>query len=153
MSVKRKPWRGSGARGAQLVELAFALPILFLLLLGVWDFGAAFVKKENLTSAAREAARITVSTPLKPTQTCGKAATPCSIVAAADAAATYLSKAGMDASCIDPVKPSSNSGLIWAWTCLNGISLTINRQATISLDSSTILPAAEVDLQYPVTWQ
>jgi Flp pilus assembly protein TadG len=153
MSMSRKRGRGRAEKGAQLLELAFALPVLFLLLLGIWDFGAAFVKKEKLTNAAREAARITISTPLNPTQTCGKAATPCSIVAAADAATTYLTKTGMDASCIDPATPTGSSGLSWTWTCLNGVSLTINRQATIQLSASTVLPAAEVGLQFPVTWQ
>jgi Flp pilus assembly protein TadG len=52
-SKRQKPWE----RGQSLVETAVVLPILFLLLAAVIDFGRAFDVYIVLTNAAREGAR------------------------------------------------------------------------------------------------
>ena len=44
-------------RGAALVEMALILPILILLLLGIFEFGRAYNAKITLTHATREAVR------------------------------------------------------------------------------------------------
>ncbi|MCZ7535755.1 MAG: pilus assembly protein [Acidimicrobiia bacterium] len=56
------PRRSRDRRGAALVELAIAVPILFLLLFGVIEFGAAFDKKIALNQGVREGARQAVVT-------------------------------------------------------------------------------------------
>jgi Flp pilus assembly protein TadG len=43
--------------GASMVEFAIILPILFLFLFGIIDFGRALFQYNNLTNAAREGAR------------------------------------------------------------------------------------------------
>jgi Flp pilus assembly protein TadG len=45
-------------RGAELVEFAFALPLLLLVFAGIIDFGLLFQRYEVVTNAAREGARI-----------------------------------------------------------------------------------------------
>lgn len=45
-------------RGQAVVEFALVLPILLLLLLGISEFGRAFLTLNSLTQAAREGARI-----------------------------------------------------------------------------------------------
>ena len=47
-------------RGAELVEFAFVLPTLLLLIVGVVDFGLLFQKYEVVTNAAREGARVAI---------------------------------------------------------------------------------------------
>jgi Flp pilus assembly protein TadG len=47
-----------GERGAELVEFAFALPLLLFVVLGIIDFGFLFRDYEILTNAAREGARL-----------------------------------------------------------------------------------------------
>ena len=47
-------------RGAELVEFAFVLPTLLLLILGVVDFGLLFQRYEVVTNAAREGARVAI---------------------------------------------------------------------------------------------
>jgi Flp pilus assembly protein TadG len=47
-------------RGQALVELALILPILLMLLLGIFEFGRAWNTKQVLTDAAREGARLAV---------------------------------------------------------------------------------------------
>jgi len=46
-----------GARGAAMVELALALPVLLLLTAGIWDFGRVYSAYMVATNAAREGAR------------------------------------------------------------------------------------------------
>jgi Flp pilus assembly protein TadG len=49
-----------GERGQAIVELALTLPLLMLVVLGVFDFGLMFERFEVVTNAAREGARIAV---------------------------------------------------------------------------------------------
>ena len=57
MIVSRFPCVRS-ARGAELVEFAFILPVLLLVVAGIIDFGFLFQRYESLTNAAREGARV-----------------------------------------------------------------------------------------------
>jgi Flp pilus assembly protein TadG len=143
--------RGRGEeRGAQFLELGFALPILLLLILGIWDFGSAFALKQKLTNAGRDATRIAVSTPEN--ASCTLKNVPCRIASAADAAKKYLENAGVDASCLDPTSPSSNPGYQdWVYSC-GGMTLEINRGDSF-LDNGVLVPATEVTLQYPISWK
>ena len=49
-----------GERGQAIVELALTLPLLLLVVLGVFDFGLMFQRYEIVTNAAREGARVAV---------------------------------------------------------------------------------------------
>lgn len=57
---------GDGTRnpqsGVALIEMAFVLPLLLVLAMGMLDFGRAFHTKSVLDQAAREGARIAVVT-------------------------------------------------------------------------------------------
>ncbi|MDN5795024.1 MAG: pilus assembly protein [Intrasporangium sp.] len=53
--------RARGAeRGAAAVEFALLLPLMFLVIAGIVDFGRAFFTQIELTNAAREGARAAV---------------------------------------------------------------------------------------------
>jgi len=45
-------------RGAAIVEMALILPVLVLLLMGIFEFGRAYNAKITLTQATREAVRV-----------------------------------------------------------------------------------------------
>jgi Flp pilus assembly protein TadG len=47
-------------RGQAIVELALTLPLLLLIVLGIFDFGLMFQRYEVVTNAAREGARVAV---------------------------------------------------------------------------------------------
>src|SRR5712691_3184909 len=47
-------------RGAALLEMAFTLPVLLLISVGIFEFGRAFEVWQVLTNAAREGARVAV---------------------------------------------------------------------------------------------
>jgi len=50
-------------RGQSLVEFALVIPMLLLLMVGIMEFSRAWMAKNILTGAAREAARIAVVPP------------------------------------------------------------------------------------------
>jgi len=47
-------------RGQAIIELALTLPLLLLVVLGVFDFGLMFQRYEVVTNAAREGARLAI---------------------------------------------------------------------------------------------
>ena len=49
-------------RGQAVVELALTLPLLLLIVMGMFDFGVMFQRYEIVTNAAREGARVGVLT-------------------------------------------------------------------------------------------
>ena len=51
-----------GEHGQATIELALTLPLLLLVVLGVFDFGLMFQRFEVVTNAAREGARLAVLT-------------------------------------------------------------------------------------------
>ena len=52
--------RGRDERGAALLEMAFTLPLLLFVCVGILEFGRAYQTWQVLTNAAREGARIAV---------------------------------------------------------------------------------------------
>jgi Flp pilus assembly protein TadG len=58
MTILRRLWKADS--GAELIELAIALPILLLVTCGIIDFGIMFQRYEAVTNAAREGARVGV---------------------------------------------------------------------------------------------
>ena len=56
--LRRGPVRGDS--GQALVELALALPLLLLILVGIFEFARAYSIKQSLVNAAREGARAAV---------------------------------------------------------------------------------------------
>lgn len=46
--------------GQSLVEVAFVLPVLLIVLLGIFDFGRAIYAYNAVSNAAREAARVAI---------------------------------------------------------------------------------------------
>jgi Flp pilus assembly protein TadG len=48
-------------RGAALLEAAFAIPLLLIIAVGIFEFGRAYQFKQVLTNAAREGARYAVT--------------------------------------------------------------------------------------------
>lgn len=74
--------RKSGREGQGLVEFALVVPLLLILLLGMAELGRAWMTKNILTGAAREAVRIAAVPP------------PVGSMAAASARATALLASG-----------------------------------------------------------
>lgn len=52
----------TGEHGQAIVEMALTMPLLLLIVLGMFDFGLMFQRYEVVTNAAREGARLAVLT-------------------------------------------------------------------------------------------
>lgn len=161
--------RHSGTKMAretgQTVIWTIAFKVLLLLLMAVFavgavDFAYAWNTHHILETAAREAAQITVSTPLN-SATC-RDRTPCSIESAADAAKQYLTQAGLgQASCINPKSPSLSGVLVWVFSCDgNADCSTSNGTVCVKIDMTVVvvgqngawIPWTKATVQYPHSW-
>ncbi|MBW6504416.1 pilus assembly protein [bacterium] len=60
MRVKRIRYTLGNEKGQNLVEFALVVPMLLLLVFGIAEFGRAWMTKNILTGAAREAVRVAV---------------------------------------------------------------------------------------------
>jgi Flp pilus assembly protein TadG len=147
--------------GTQIIELAVTLPLLAVLVVGIFDFGGAFNLKQKLNNAAREAARFASSQPTN--DLTGVANPPLSIVAIRDLVASSLEGAKVNdcglASVAVPAHPST-----WTWRytasgggCPGNLVLTIDRgdgQFPVTVGSDTIyVISTHVTISYPYQWQ
>lgn len=82
--------RWASAEGAALVEFAVSLPLLIVLVVGIYDFGAAFNMKQELNNAVREGARFGAA---QPTNDLYNSGTPPSVDAIRSVIASYLLEA------------------------------------------------------------
>jgi Flp pilus assembly protein TadG len=143
--------------GAQLFEFALTLPIMLVVMIGIFDFGQAWNTKQKLANAVREGVRIGASVPQGDidSTTCANpsASSPCTTQVVADAVKQYMVSAGLDAaSCLNPNSPSGNpSFAVWTYTC-GGVSMTIERQYLYAATGGATLKGTHVTLSYPYTW-
>lgn len=157
-------------RGAELVEFAVVLPLLAMVVVGMSDFGAAWVLRDKLSNAARDGARVSVSAPndttcvvLSTPCQCQGGSTPCSVQVAASAVVQYLTNAQVKACGMNPssTAPTVGTGVnTFTWTYKATASpcsatfpftLTINRAVTL-VSSGTTVFCTQVTISYPFTW-
>ena len=156
------PLRGEDA--SQLMEFAIALPLLVVLVIGIFDFGTAFNLKQELNNAAREGARFASSQPTN--DMCPSSCTPPPSIAAVLAFVdSYLQAAGINDCGLGSATGSTSS---WTWTYsttpgTNGcppslpLTLTINRGVTLGATSygnpNTYVMTTHVSIAYPFQWR
>lgn len=146
-------------KGAELLELAFALPFFLVMIIGIIDFGGAWAAKDEVEGAARSGARAAVANFNDTTNPqCGG---PCSVQVAVNAIVQNIDKAnlpdcGMNASGI----AASGSAFTWSDSaaCPNGGTFTITVARAVPLvDGSTgtnaNVLATQVTVSYPYTLQ
>jgi Flp pilus assembly protein TadG len=150
------------ARASQIVEFAVALPLLMVLVVGIFDFGNAFNMKQKLTNAAREAARLGAS---QSTSDLSQP-TPYSVLAIRDLVVNYLQSAKIN-DCGMGSAAATNAGAAspWQWsftaTCPGGNNfvLTVNRgdvfvsTVTTAGGNAINVIATNVTISYPYNWQ
>ena len=97
MSLLRGPDRREltnlvGSEGSQLIELAVILPLLIVIIVGIFDFSRAFNLKQMLGNAALQGARVGSSEPT----TDFSQSPPTSVTAIRDVVDTFLKRADID---------------------------------------------------------
>ena len=143
-----------GQHGAQLLELALVLPILLFLVVGAWDFGSKIVLRQKLTNAAREGARVMVSSSLRNSTNC-TTTNPCAVVSAANMVKLYLTNAGLDASWISGDSPSNSTACSWTYnqSTAGGASVVFNAAYPITTSTGAPALATQVTITWPIKWQ
>ena len=151
-------WQGT--EGSELLELGLALPILLVLAVGIIDFSKAYNTKHVMSNAAREAARLIVSTPLSDSScpsgwqsSSPGSGTPCPVQSAAKTVANYMTDAGLSAAaCLGTQSPTYSTAMTWTFAC-NNVTLVINKayQYPNTVTGATII-GTDVKLSYPYTF-
>ncbi len=149
---RRSPLREADA--AALIEFAVSLPLLVVLVVGIFDFGGAFNLKQELNNAAREGARFAAAQPSNDlTQSL-----PPSVSAARFVVDSYLVTAGINDCGLNAAHYALAGNYTWVFNASgNGCSMTlrINRanpvQETIGGATVNIL-CTTVNISYPYQW-
>lgn len=152
------PWLRESS-GAELVELAVALPLLLVLVIGIIDFARAYNTKHVMSNASREAARIMASTPLTDSScpsgwqmSSPGTGIPCAVQTAANSVGNYLTGAGLPTgacllSASGAYTPSATDVLVWTYTC-NSVTLVIDKSLLVPNGTNPV-SATKVTLSYP----
>ena len=148
---------------AALIEFAVALPLLVVLVVGIFDFGGAFNLKQELNNAVREGAVFGAGQPTNDLLNSGNA--PPSVDAVRYLVASYLQAARInDCGLATMPPPPSGVGQIWVYTtkgsCPGFLQLTIQRPCIGSLcppavgtySANTYIPNTHVKISYPYQW-
>lgn len=160
--------RGTGA--AAIIEFAVSLPLLIVLVVGIFDFGGAFNLKQELNNAVREAARFGAN---QPTNDLSISPPTPSVEAIRFLVDSYLQTAKINDCGLSSVSAVSGGALVWTYTASGGscpgtLTLTINRgnpnavvvaphppypnlQETIN-GSAYFVPSTQVWISYPYQW-
>lgn len=140
--------------GAQLVELAVILPLLIVIIVGIFDFSQAFNLKQKLGIAAFLGARVGSS---EPTADLSQA-TPTSVTAIRDVVDTYLRRAEISDCALNTAVPASAPPLTWTYTvaCASGtFTLTIQRDDAFPVTAGSVteyVVYTRVKISYPYQW-
>lgn len=145
----------SANTGAQILELALALPLLLVFVVGIYDFGQAFNSKEKLNFAARDAARFGST---QPTNDLSQSA-PLSVAAIRDLVDADLVAAGINDCGLGAITQTGPQIWTATGTCPSSatFTVTIDRGFVVTPppNASQLVQqvSTHVDLQYPYQWQ
>jgi Flp pilus assembly protein TadG len=155
MRLRRWIRLAAGAGGAQILELAVALPLLVVFVVGIYDFSQAFNTKEKLNFAARDGARFGST---QPTNDLSQN-TPLSVIAIRDLVDADLLAAGINDCGLGSIQQSGPAIWTATGTCANSstFTLTIDRGFVVPPAATAVAPVQQIsthiDLDYPYQWQ
>ncbi len=142
---------------SQMAEFAVCLPLLVVVVVGIFDFGEAFNVKQKLNGAAREGARFASTLP---TNDLSDAGTPASVTAIRDLVASYLTNTRIN-NCGLGAQAATNAAPTWTYApsgngCAGTLTLTIERQyafqETVGTANINVI-STHVTLSYPYRWR
>ena len=151
----------SETTGSQIVEFAVALPLLLVLVVGIFDFGNAFNMKQKITSSARDAAQLGSSQPTSDLTN----SPPASILAIRDLVVNHLQAGRVNPCGLGSATATAAGGSTpWKWTFTSScgtagnLVLTIDRgfvfNSTVTIAGVPVrVIATNVSITYPYQWQ
>jgi hypothetical protein len=123
--------------GSQLLEFAFVLPFLLVLVIGITEFSLALVLRDKLTNAAREGARKAVTQPTPEAEVVGRTVE------------SYLQTA------VDPrIRMSLCAGASPSWRCgfSNGFEITGEIKIEEPVEVEGVLCCTRVTVSSSYEW-
>ncbi len=143
-------------RASQIVEFAISVPLLLVVTVGIFDFGAAFNLKQKMNNTMRDGARFGSSLPTADME--GAVGVPASIAAIrslvdADLVAASINDCGLGTATIT----AGANPYVWTvtGTCTGTTLLTIEREYALSttLSGQTVdVLCTHVSINYPYQW-
>jgi hypothetical protein len=151
-------------KGSQIVEFAVSLPLLMVLIVGTFDFGAAFTVKQKLAYATREGARVATNQPTTDLSLSGPPCNaPASVCAIRDVVDQNLVAGKINDCGLASANATATPPLAWTFTantnCAGTLTLTIDRgftyPATLTAPFQTAytIEGTKVTLSCPYRWQ
>jgi Flp pilus assembly protein TadG len=150
----------NAAGASSLAEFAISLPLLIVLVVGIFDFGGAFNQKQQLSNATRESARYGASLPTN--DLCAGCTPVPSVDAIRSLMDNYLVAARLnDCGLSGAAGLSMPSRLTWIYTasgngCPGSLTLTVVRgfpdcdlTETYSGVGTVYIPCTQVTISYP----
>lgn len=160
-AVAIKRWRGTleDTRATQIAEFAVALPLLLVMVVGIFDFGNAYNLKQKVTNAARDAARFGAS---EPTNDLSNTPPP-SVTAIRDLVSNALISSKVN-DCGLGAATATAAGAPWKWSFTvscgapGNLVLTVDRgyvfTSTVTASGTPIkMISTNVTILYPYKWQ
>jgi len=147
-------------QASQIAEFAVSLPLLVVMVVGIFDFSGAFSLKQKLANAAREGARAAAADPANDLSGASNGV-PVSVSDAYQVVDSYLQAENINDCGLKSVTPAQGSGLTWSSTSTGtcpgaGITFSINRgcvtQQTLA-GTSTSMVGTCVTITYPYAWR
>ena len=139
---------------AALIEFAVALPLLVVLVVGIFDFGGAFNLKQELNNAVREGARFAAAQPTNDLNL----TKPPSVDAVRFLVDSYLQTAKINDCGLNSVaEPPTGGGLTWVYNANSGCNLTLTISRGIAVPETVggtpiNLICTTVHISYPYPW-
>jgi Flp pilus assembly protein TadG len=143
---------------AAIVEFAVALPLLIVLVVGIFDFGSAFNLKQELNNAVREGARFGAAQPTNDVTPTNQ--TPASVDAIRFLVDSYLQTAKINDCGLSAIpEPNQGGGMVWTYYassgCAGTLTLIISRAVPVQVtaNGSTVnMLCTTVQILYPFQW-
>lgn len=148
----RQFWRDD--RASQLVEFAISLPLLVVMMVGIFDFSGAYNLKQKLSDVAGSTARLGAD---QPTADLSSTTAPASVQALHEYAAQYLTRAGLSDCGIGAAAATSAGPLSWSYSgtgCAGATAtLKIERAFVYKTSDNMWMAATRVTFSYPYAWR
>jgi Flp pilus assembly protein TadG len=141
------------SEAAALIEFAVALPLIVVLVVGIFDFGGAFNLKQKLNNAVREGARFGAA---QPSNDLGLIKPP-SVNAVRFLVDSYLQTAHINDCGLSTAPWALATSFTWQFTATNGctVTLTVNRQFVVPETVGGVpvnMLCTNVHITYPYQW-
>lgn len=158
-------WMLRENEGAQIVEFAVSLPLLMVLIVGIFDFGTAYTLKQKIGNAALDGVRAASNQPSQDLTlgAGGPCSAPASVCAIRDVVENDLTSSRVN-DCGLGTATATNAGLTWTFTttgsCPGVLTLRIERGLTTTatlpsppFQAAYTIEASRITLNYPYRWQ